>query len=67
MHTLIQSLATEGAAATEGGHAAYAWLLIALPALGAARESSRRTVCLANTRQMVLGMTMYSARLPGSG
>ena len=36
MHTLIQSLATEGAAATEGGHAAYAWLLIALPALGAA-------------------------------
>jgi len=36
VHTLIQSLATEGAAATEGGHAAYAWLLIALPALGAA-------------------------------
>lgn len=34
---------------------------ILLPALGAARESSRRTVCLASTRQMVLGMTMYSA------
>jgi prepilin-type N-terminal cleavage/methylation domain-containing protein/prepilin-type processing-associated H-X9-DG protein len=33
---------------------------ILLPALGAARQSSRATVCLSNQRQLVIGWTIYA-------
>src|SRR4051794_36785354 len=41
---------------------------VLLPALGKARETSRRVACLSNLRQLALGVMMYeqtNKRLPG--
>lgn len=37
---------------------------ILLPAMGSARETARRTICMSNQRMIVLGATMYAEQHP---